>query len=122
MLNMMKTIKSGRKTGLILSGTAVVLVAVFVFLKISASSDSGIVPYSVKTFETKTGWGYSVFLNEREIIHQDVIPVISNEVSFKTKNEALKTARVVAKKLKDKKLPYLTANDLKELKISIPNS
>ena len=99
----------------------IVIAAIFLFFKMGDISQREKGGYTVKTFKTETGWGYSVLLNTREIIHQDVIPAISSQVSFATKADALKTADFVVEKLRAQKLPYLTKDDLKTLEISLQN-
>lgn len=69
-------------------------------------------------FKTENGgFGYLIQLNSQIIIKQEIIPAISNKVSFKTGEEALKTARLVAQKIKSKKVPTVTLHELDSLDI-----
>lgn len=120
MLNTMKTIDFIKTRTPFILGAIAALVTILAILIFTIKPDSKSAAYSVKTFETGNGWGYSVLLNNREIIHQDLIPAISSQASFATKADALKTAGFVVEKLREQKLPYLTKDDLKALKIHLP--
>ena len=120
MLNTMKTIDFIKTRTPFILGAIAALVTILILLIFTMKPDSKSAAYSVKTFETGNGWGYSVLLNNREIIHQDLIPAISSQASFATKADALKTAGFVVEKLREQKLPYLTKDDLKALKIHLP--
>lgn len=120
MPNTMKTIDLYKYRVYFLTGGLLAFVAVLIVFNLTEKENSRTAVYSVKTFETGNGWGYSVLLNNREIIHQDLIPAISSHTSFATKTDALKTADFVVEKLRGQKLPYLTKDDLKALKIHLP--
>jgi hypothetical protein len=66
----------------------------------------------VHVFEINKGWGYKIELNNKTIIYQPFIPVISGEVAFKSKNDALKTGNLVMNKILNNKVPTLTKEDL----------
>ena len=69
--------------------------------------------FSVKTFETQCGWGYSIFENDKLIIRQQYIPSIREQKSFKSEQEALKIGDFVIEKLKQHKSPSLTSAEVK---------
>lgn len=74
---------------------------------------------NVQSLKTPTGWGYCITNNEKIIIKQTVIPVISENKSFKTEGEALKVGNLVLQKLKDDLSPTVTKKDLFLLAIKI---
>jgi len=66
----------------------------------------------VQPLKTESGWGYIITKDEKIIIKQTFIPVISENKSFKTENEALKVGNLVLQKLKDDLSPTITKKDL----------
>lgn len=64
------------------------------------------------SLKTPTGWGYVITNNGKIIIKQTVIPVISENKSFYTEEEALKVGNLVLQKLKADLSPTVTRNEL----------
>lgn len=61
-------------------------------------------------------WGYNVYTNKKLIIHQPVIPGISGNEGFKTKEGASKVAELVIKKMKRGEMPpTITKEELQKL-------
>lgn len=75
--------------------------------------------YRTETFQTKSGWGYSILYKDKIIIKQSIIPVISDNKSFSTQEDALKTAYLVVEKLSQNLSPTVTKNELILLKIKL---
>jgi hypothetical protein len=73
----------------------------------------------VESIKTATGWGYTIANDEKIIIRQTVIPVISNAKSFETEKDAIKTANLVVEKLNANLSPTVTKKDLILLDINI---
>jgi hypothetical protein len=71
----------------------------------------------VESIKVGHGWGYSITYNDKLIIKQTSIPVISEYKSFKTEKEALAVGQLVVKKLNANLSPTITENDLILLKI-----
>lgn len=71
----------------------------------------------LQSIKSGLGWGYTITYNEKIIINQTVIPVISYSKSFKSEEEALKVGNLVLQKLKDNLSPTVTKKDLILLKI-----
>ncbi|MBC5837158.1 DUF4907 domain-containing protein [Flavobacterium sp. F-392] len=71
------------------------------------------------SLKTEAGWGYTISNNEKIIIKQTVIPVISDNKSFKTEEDALKVGNLVLQKLNDNASPTVTKKDLNTLAIKI---
>ena len=75
--------------------------------------------YRTETFQTNSGWGYSISYKDKIIIKQSIIPVISDNKSFSTQEDALKTAHLVVEKLSQNLSPTVTKNELILLKIKL---
>lgn len=74
---------------------------------------------NVDTIKLNQGWGYVINYNNRMIIKQTVIPVISENKSFQTEKDALAVGQLVVKKLETNISPTITKNDLILLKIKL---
>ena len=72
---------------------------------------------TLTSIQTETGWGYVIKLQDKIIIKQSIIPVIQQEKSFKTEEDALKVGNLVLEKLKTKSSPTITKKDLNLLSI-----
>jgi hypothetical protein len=73
--------------------------------------------FKIESFKTATGWGYTIAQNNKIIIKQSIIPVISDTKSFSTEEDALKLGNLVLTKLNQNMSPTVTKNDLILLKI-----
>ena len=74
--------------------------------------------YAVETFTTDDGgWGYNVSINKKLVIKQNIIPAVSQRVSFKTEAEAQKTGELVVKKLQNNKMPSIKIQELDSMHI-----
>jgi len=82
----------------------------------SCNSKQGL---SLESIKTPTGWGYLIKNNDKIIIKQSIIPVISTEKSFQSEEEALKVGNLVLDKLKHQTSPTITKKDLILLSIKI---
>lgn len=74
---------------------------------------------SLEPIKVNQGWGYTITNNDRIIIKQTVIPVISEFKSFQTEKEAMAVGELVLKKLNADKSPTITKNELILLKIRL---
>lgn len=75
--------------------------------------------FKTESFKTASGWGYTIAYKNKILIKQSIIPVISENKSFSTEEDALKVANLVVDKLNEKISPTVTKNDLILLKIKI---
>lgn len=66
-----------------------------------------------------SGWGYDILVDHKIFIHQEYIPAIAGKKEFLTREDAVKTASLVIEKLKRKKPPTITREDLLALKIAL---
>ncbi|MEN2415597.1 DUF4907 domain-containing protein [Flavobacterium mesophilum] len=73
--------------------------------------------FKIDAFQTKTGWGYTISAQNKILIKQSIIPVISTAKSFSSEEDALKTGQLVVSKLDQNMSPTITKNDLILLKI-----
>jgi hypothetical protein len=76
--------------------------------------------YSFKTFPTSNkGWGYSILKKDIEIIHQDEIPAVQGNASFKNEADAEKVAGLVVSKLNAAEIPTVSKGELAALGIAV---
>ncbi|MDP5201501.1 DUF4907 domain-containing protein [Flavobacterium sp. DG2-3] len=90
---------------------------VFAILLFTACAKKEIL--TTASFQTDSGWGYTIAYKEKVLIKQSVIPVISDTKSFETETDALKVAYLVKQKLKQNLSPTVTKNELILLKIKL---
>ena len=74
--------------------------------------------FTLSVYRVEGGWGYDILENNKIIIHQDIIPAISNKQPFQTATDARKTGQMVLKKIRGNQLPIITIEELIELNIS----
>jgi hypothetical protein len=84
-------------------------------------SNNSIVPIDTiyyKTFKTRQGWGYDIFVNGKLYVHQSNIPAVSGNKSFVTEEYAAKTAQLVIDKIKNHLLPpTISIKELDSIKV-----
>ncbi len=93
---------------------AFLLLGLLLFISCNKNED-----LNIKSLKTPTGWGYYITNNDKIIIKQTVIPVISENKSFKTEEEAMKVGNLVLQKLKHDLSPTITKKDLFLLAVKI---
>lgn len=74
----------------------------------------------VETFETESGWGYSIVHNDKVFIKQEHVPAVSGNYSFIRESDARNVGSLVLKKLKNQQSPSITIHELDSLKIEYP--
>jgi hypothetical protein len=76
--------------------------------------------YEVVSDDGKSaGWGYDLFVGDKRVIHQDIIPALSGNNHFRSQADAQKTGDLAAQKMKQSgSLPTITIHDLDSLKIA----
>ena len=97
---------------------AVLIFIASVVYKKEKNTNEKFVELKVKTFESPIGWGYDITLNDTSAIHQDIIPGIPGRKGFATKEDAEKIGNLVLEKIKNKKLPSVTLQELDSFKIT----
>ena len=93
------------------------LLFIVFFLQLAACSKKEVL--RAESIKTLSGWGYTISYKDRILIKQTVIPVISENKSFSSEDDALKVAGLVVKKLNQNISPSVTKNDLILLKIKM---
>ena len=74
--------------------------------------------YTVIDSPNKT-FGFDILQNGKLIIHQPNIPSISGNTGFKTKDDAIKIAELMIKKIQKGEMPpAVTQEEMKKLKIT----
>ncbi len=73
--------------------------------------------FRVQTFKVQAGWGYSVFIDDKEYIRQRFIPAIAGETPFASSQQAWETGNYVVTKLKSNSNPSLSRKELQQLHI-----
>jgi Domain of unknown function (DUF4907) len=68
--------------------------------------------YKVKIFESGHGWGYDILVKNKPYIHQTYIPALEGETPFPDKRSAMQTGKLVIKKLRAHKIPYITKEEI----------
>lgn len=89
----------------------------FIFLVLLLAGCAKKETFRLEPFQTTSGYGYTIAYQNKIIIKQSVIPVISDNKSFSTEEDALKVGNLVVEKLKHQTSPTVTKNDLILLKI-----
>ncbi len=71
---------------------------------------------TTKLIDLDTGWGYSIYKNDKLFIYQDLIPSISGRFTFSTAEQAQITADYIVKIMSTKSgLPSVTFEELDSL-------
>jgi hypothetical protein len=76
-------------------------------------------PFTIKTYNTPaTGWGYDILKDGKLMIHQPHIPAVPGNKGFATKEEAMKIAKLMKKKIQKNIMPpTIDVKELDSLKI-----
>lgn len=79
--------------------------------------DSG--ELSVRLYQEKEGWGYDIVNSGDVFIRQPFVPGISGYQPFQSKNDALKTGRLVLQKVRRGQPPAISVDELDSLDVNI---
>ncbi|WP_196893385.1 DUF4907 domain-containing protein [Aureivirga marina] len=74
---------------------------------------------NIEIIKNSYGFGYEIKQQSKILIKQDFIPAIQNRKRFCSFEDANKIASLVVKRIKNKKNPRITLQDLQELKIEL---
>jgi hypothetical protein len=85
----------------------------------SGKVNANMVKLESKPIRTTSGWGYNIMVGNKIYIHQQCIPAVPGNKPFLSKEDALKTAEVVIKKMVNHRLPYVTRRELDSLHVSM---
>jgi hypothetical protein len=85
------------------------------YIKLSNNSTKS---YHLKTYRINNGWGYVIVKKNKVLIKQEIIPAISIKKPFANKKDAEIVGELMISKLKSKKIPSITYNELQTKKIT----
>ena len=74
----------------------------------------------LRPIPVRNGWGYDILRDGRPYFHQDMIPGLSGNRVFRSKEDALTVGQFMCDKIKAGKLPTISEAELRELHIYIP--
>jgi hypothetical protein len=98
---------------------AIVIIVVGVYTR-NYYRQNEMIKVEVKPFKIGNGWGYDITVDNKVYIHQEFIPGISGNQSFRSKEDAIKTGNLVIKKIIDgNQLPGLSAEEITALGINL---
>lgn len=83
--------------------------------EVAVMAKKGMVPIEAHTFQTDSGWGYTITVNSKPFIKQSIIPGVPGNKSFSTEDDAIKVAQLVIDKIKNHQVPSVTTEELKKL-------
>lgn len=73
---------------------------------------------TLKTKQTKLGWGYEIYAKNKLLIVQDFIPSIAGNKAFATEVQAKQVGELMVFKMKKNQIPDITAHELDSLHIT----
>ncbi|HVZ97097.1 MAG TPA: DUF4907 domain-containing protein [Chitinophagaceae bacterium] len=79
---------------------------------------SGTHKLEIAPIRVDSGWGYNILVDDKVYIHQYCIPAIGGNKVFFTKEDAVKTGKVVVQKMMKGMIPSITRHDLDSLKVA----
>ncbi len=75
----------------------------------------------VRAFEVPpNGWGYDILRDGRPFYHQNIIPGISGNRAFQSKEDALAVGNVIYRRIVAGQAPTITEKEMRDMHISIP--
>jgi hypothetical protein len=118
---MQSTIKM-TKRNIIIAGIVLIAIALggWKLARNTAAEDehAGMLAVVVEPFEIHGGWGYKISVGGHPYIYQDVIPDVSGNRVFRSRENALKVGNVVAGKLAQNRIPSMSQQELIKMKIT----
>lgn len=106
-----------KKKGIIIAIAGIIALLSFVF---SGQLYSKKTKWSVNTIQVDNGWGYVISKNKSSLIHQKVIPAISERTPFKSQESAEAVGTLVLEKLQNGSSPGISLEEL--IKIGVIDS
>lgn len=113
------TIGMKKKTLTILGILVLALVVIFLYRHFHHKTPPN--PYAnsnitSSVFETDGGFGYDIFIDGAEYVHQPTIPAVGGNKAFSTKDDAQSVADLAISKIKDGIIPpTITTDELQSL-------
>jgi hypothetical protein len=113
----------GKVNNISIAGMLAFAFLAFIFISCNGKENNsteseGFQHFSVQSVRNETGWGYRIFQDTTVIIEQPYIPGMPGNIGFATEEHALKTGRLVEKKLENNIFPpTVTMQELDSLGI-----
>ncbi len=77
-------------------------------------------PVTAIAIPVNDGWGYEIYVDNQPFIKQETIPAAEGFQTFKSREDALRIAKLVMAKMKEgKKFPAVTMEELQQAKIAM---
>ncbi len=99
-----------QKSGYIISAGLIVILVWFIFGMKPLNSE-----YNMKTIQESDGWSYIILKDETPVIYQKYMPGIEGNIVFDSKRSAKRIGKLVLKKLKNHRSPYISQFELNEV-------
>jgi|SRR6185437_4735110 len=74
----------------------------------------------LKAIEVPGGWGYDILKDGRLLFHQNIMPGLSGNKVFRSKEDALVVGKVVYDRMLAGQTPAITEKEMRELHVYIP--
>lgn len=74
----------------------------------------------VRAIEVPNGWGYDILRDGRPFFHQNIIPGLSGNRVFQSKEDALAVGQVIYNRILAGQTPSITEKEMREMHIFIP--
>jgi hypothetical protein len=74
----------------------------------------------LKAIEVPGGWGYDILKDGRLLFHQDIMPGISGNRVFHSREDALAVGKVVYDRLLAGQPPSITEKEMRDMNVYIP--
>lgn len=104
-----------KKWAIVFILTLAVISAFFIFS--NKQQDNGL--FTTEVFNLENGFGYKINYNSKVLIKQNYIPAVQSNKTFCSARDAEQVANLVIEKLKAKKSPNITLQNLNQLNINL---
>ena len=74
----------------------------------------------LRAIEVPGGWGYDILQDGHPFFHQNIMPGLSGNRVFRSKEDALATGQVVCDKILKGEPPSVTEKEMRDLHVYIP--
>jgi len=74
----------------------------------------------LKAVEVPGGWGYDILKDGRLLFHQDIMPGVSGNHVFRSREDALAVGKIVYDRLLAGQPPTITEKEMRDLHVYIP--
>ena len=85
----------------------------------SGCTNTGETEFPCRAMQAEGGYGYMVLHKGDTLIHQPYIPAVGRKIAFATKEDALKVAKLVCRKLDEKQSPSISKEEITMLGIIV---